>query len=372
MATQPLLQPLQLGALALPNRVVMAPLTRMRATPEGNVPRPINAAYYRQRASAGLIISEASPINAYGHGYALTPGIHTDEQEAGWKQVVEAVHEAGGRIFLQLWHVGRLSHPDLLPGNSLPVAPSALPGLGESPTLEGMKARPTPRALTTEEVEQTIIDFRHAAERAKRAGFDGVEIHGANGYLLEQFLSDSSNHRDDRYGGSLENRARFLLQVTEQVVDVWGSDRVGIRLSPDNTHGNIATTNRFETYRYVLEELQRFNLAYVHLVEPRVDGSQDVERESDLYARNFRPFVVGQTRLIAAGGFTRESGNAIIANGEADAVAYGRLYIANPDLPERFAADGELNPYDRDTFYGGDEKGYLDYPFMERSALDHE
>ncbi|KAF0094764.1 MAG: N-ethylmaleimide reductase [Puniceicoccaceae bacterium 5H] len=369
MATQPLLEPLQLGALELPNRVIMAPLTRMRATPIGNVPQLMNEQYYQQRASAGLIISEATPVNPWGHGYALTPGIHSDEQEHGWKAVVDGVHRVGGRIYLQLWHVGRLSHPDLLPEQGQPVAPSALPGLGEAPTLEGMKERPMPRALTLEEVEQTIEDFRQAAIRAQRAGFDGVEIHGANGYLLEQFLSDSSNHREDRYGGSLENRARFMLEITAKVVDVWGGDRVGIRLSPANTHGNIATSNRFDTYRYVIEELNRYNLAYIHLVEPRVDGSQTVEdRHAELYASKFRPHVKGDTRIIAAGGHTRESGNEAIASGAVDAVAYGRLFISNPDLPERFSLEAPLNPYNRDTFYGGSEEGYLDYPTLEHSA----
>lgn len=366
-----LFTPLELGPLTLPNRVIMAPLTRMRAGMPGNIPRELNAEYYRQRAGAGLIISEATPVSPRGHGYFHTPGIHTEAQARGWKLVTNAVHQAGGRIFLQLWHVGRQSHNDLQPGGELPVAPSALGTGSQSPTEPGVvKDHPVPRALETDEIPGIVEEFRRGAALAKLAGFDGVEIHGANGYLLEQFLSDSSNHRTDAYGGSLENRARFILEVTEAVVSVWGGDRVGIRLSPANTFGGIATTNRFETYRYLVEKLNRFGLAYMHFVEPRIAGNVDLEQFDDsLASRHFRPHITGDTKLIAAGGLDFESGQEAVASGNADAVAYGRSFIANPDLPRRFAVGAPLNPYNRDTFYGGGPEGYTDYPFLEEAEV---
>jgi len=360
--TQPLLTSVRLGSLALPNRVVMAPLTRMRAHMPGNIPWDMNAEYYRQRAEAGLIITEATPVSATGHGYYATPGIHTDEQAEGWKLVTDAVHEAGGRIFLQLWHVGRLSHTDLQPHGALPVAPSAIGAGGEAYTKDGPKPNPVPRALELDEIADIVADFGRGAARAKKAGFDGVEIHGANGYLLEQFLSDHANLRTDIYGGSLENRTRFFREVVTAVVNEWGSHRVGVRISPSNTFGGIEHTDRFLTYSYLIHELNNFHLAYIHLVEPRVAGNVDIAPEHDLGSDRFRPLVTGDTKLIAAGGYSQQTGNLAIAAGHADLIAFGRNFIANPDLVERFRENAPLNRYDRSTFYGGTEKGYLDYP----------
>lgn len=362
--TQPLLTPVKLGPLSLPNRVVMAPLTRMRAHMPGNIPWELNAEYYRQRAEAGLIISEATPISPTGYGYYGTPGIHTEAQMEGWKKVTNAVHEAGGHMFLQLWHVGRQSHPDLQPGGVLPVAPSAICSGGQSHTKEGLKPHPVPRALALEEIPGIVADFAHGASLAKEAGFDGVEVHGANGYLLEQFLSDHANLRTDRYGGPLENRARFFREVVAAAVGVWGGERVGVRISPSNTYGGIEHTDRWATYAYLVGELNRFGLAYVHLVEPRVAGNVDIEPEHDLGGERFRPLIVGDTKLISAGGHSQASGNRAIAEGSADLVAYGRNFIANPDLVERFRQSAPLNPYDRSTFYGGSAKGYTDYPLL--------
>jgi len=361
-------QPITLGALTLRNRIVMAPLTRMRAAMPGNVPQEMNARYYAQRASAGLIISEATPISETGHGYYATPGIHTPEQVKGWKLVTRAVHEQGAPMFLQLWHVGRVSHRDLQPGGVLPVAPSAIAAEGMTITAAGPQAMPVPRALETREIAGIVEDFRTASKRAMDAGFDGVEIHSANGYLLEQFLSDSANRRTDEYGGSTENRARLLLEVVEAVTGVWGPGRVGVRLSPSNTVQSIDFTDRWETFSYVLRQLDRFALAYVHLVEPRVADYKDVEPMFDLSSARFRPLLTGGQRLISAGGHDGASAAALLSAGHADLVAFGRLFIANPDLPERLRNGVELNPYDRSTFYGGSERGYVDYPFWAGAA----
>jgi len=366
---QPLLTPVRLGPLELPNRVVMAPLTRMRAHMPGNIPWELNAEYYCQRAEAGLIISEATPVSATGHGYYATPGIHTEEQAEGWKIVTRAVHEAGGRMFLQLWHVGRQSHNDLQPGGALPVAPSAISPGGEAFTKDGPKPNPMPRALKLEEIPGVVAAFARGATLAKAAGFDGVEIHGANGYLLEQFLSDHANQRTDIYGGPLENRARFFLEVVTAVVGVWGGDRVGVRISPSNTYGGIEHTDRWDTYSYLVEKLNAFGLAYIHLVEPRIAGNVDIDPQHDLGSDRFRPLITGDTKLISAGGHTQKSGNETIADGHADLIAYGRNFIANPDLVERFRENGPLNRYDRSTFYGGTEKGYTDYPFLTPATL---
>lgn len=370
MSTSLLLTPGSLGPLQTRNRLVMAPLTRMRAG-LGHVPTPMNAAYYRQRATAGLIITEATPVSPYGHGYANTPGIHTAAQVEGWKPVTEAVHQQGGLIFQQLWHVGRMSHPDLQPGHILPIGPSALAPHFSAATLEGPKPAPVPRALTLQEIPGVVAEFALGASHAKQAGFDGVEIHGANGYLLEQFLSDCSNHRTDAYGGSLENRARFVLEVVAAVVDVWGADRVGIRLSPANQYGGIAMTQRWETFSYLVGELNRFGLAYIHLVEPRVAGNNDIAPAFDLGHERFRPLIDEPTKLIAAGGFTQALGEQALATGSADFIAFGRLFIANPDLPQRFRIGAPLNDYDRATFYGGNEHGYLDYPTLDQIAAAH-
>lgn len=361
-----LFDPLQLGALALPNRVIMAPMTRMRARMPGNIPWELNAEYYRQRAGAGLIISEATPVSPRGHGYFHTPGIHTEAQARGWRLVTDAVHQAGGRIFLQLWHVGRQSHNDLQPGGELPVAPSAVASGCQSAVVPGvLKDHPVPRALETREIPGVVEEFRRGAELAKLAVFDGVEIHGANGYLIEQFLTDGANRRTDQYGGSVANRARFLWEAIEAVTSIWPSERVGLRLSPANTFGGTTDSNRLATFSHVVRELNRFDLAYLHLIEPRVSGDDDAQTiDASLASRVFRPLLNGATRLISAGGHTRESGSLAVANGEADAVAYGRKFLANPDLPRRFASDAPLNPSHRETFFGGDEKGYTDYPTM--------
>lgn len=353
-----LLSPVQLGRYELPNRIVMAPLTRNRAG-ANLAPTPLNATYYAQRASAGLLIAEATQISPQGMGYFNTPGIYSPEQVAGWRLVTDAVHAKGGRIFLQLWHVGRISHPSLQPQGELPVAPSAVIPAGEALTNEGAQPFVMPRALELAELPGIVADYRRAAENAIAAGFDGVEIHSANGYLLDQFLQDGTNQRSDEYGGSIENRARLLMEVAEAVIRVWGSDRVGIRLSPSGTFNDITDSDPKTLFSYVVDALNGFNLAYLHLVEPRAYEAPKV----DLTTHYFRSIYRGT--LMAAGGYDRETGNAAIAAGDADLVAYGRLYISNPDLVERFAQDAPLNPYDRSSFYGGSEKGYIDYPSLQ-------
>lgn len=356
-----LLSPVKLGRYTLPNRIVLAPLTRNRAG-AGLAPTDLNVLYYEQRATAGLLITEASQVSPQGMGYPNTPGIYSAEQVAGWRLVTDAVHAKGGNIFLQLWHVGRISHPDLQPNGEIPVAPSAIAPEGEAATYKGMQPFVTPRALELSEIPQIIEQYRLAAKNALEAGFDGVEIHAANGYLLDQFLQDNTNHRDDIYGGSVENRARLLMEVTEAVVEVWGGDRVGVRLSPSGTFNSMYDSNRAATFGYAVKELNQFNLAYLHLVAPRVEGFGTAEGQPELGAEFFRPIYSGT--IMTAGGYDLETGNAAIASGNADLVAFGRLYIANPDLVERFATKAPLNTPDRNTFYGGDEKGYTDYPSL--------
>ena len=348
--SSPLHTPITIGALTLRNRIVMAPLTRMRASMPGNIPNEMNALYYRQRATAGLIISEATPISPLAHGYKATPGIHTQDQVEGWKQVTRAVHDQGASMLLQLWHVGRVSYLE-----TQPVAPSALPAPGPLAT---------PRALETHEIPAIVEDYRLAAARAIDAGFDGVEIHAANGYLLEQFLSDHVNLRTDDYGGPLPARSRLLLEVVDAVTSVWGPGRVGIRLSPSNTYMGIDHTDRWETFRYVVEQLNHRPLAYLHLVEPRVAGNNDIEPTFDLGSDKFRPVLSSAIRLISAGGHTRDSATSVIQSGQADLVAFGRLFIANPDLPKRLQLNLPLNRYNRGTFYGGGREGYVDYPAL--------
>ncbi|MGF1492655.1 MAG: alkene reductase [Microcoleaceae cyanobacterium] len=356
----------QLGSLSLPHRMVMAPLTRMRAA-EGNVPQAMNVEYYSQRASAALIISEATQISPQGVGYPYTPGIHSAKQVEGWKAITQAIHEKGGLMFMQLWHVGRVSHPSLQPNGDLPVAPSAIAPEGMAATYEGEKPFVTPRALETEEISGIVEQYRQAAKNAMEAGFDGVEIHSANGYLLDEFLQDGSNKRTDRYGGSIENRARFLMEVTAAVTEVWGNHRVGVRLSPSSTFMSMSDSNPHALFGYVGQELNRFELAYLHVVEPRIKGDTLVEEESNgLGAKFFRPIFNGP--IITAGGYKYESGNQVLAEGHADLVAYGRLFIANPDLPQRFKLQAPLNAYNRATFYTQGKEGYLDYPTLEEVA----
>jgi N-ethylmaleimide reductase len=351
-----LLSPYRLGDLELSNRMVMAPMTRSRAV-DGNVPHPAAATYYAQRASAGLIITEGSQVSPQGVGYIRTPGIHSWEQVTGWKKVTDVVHRAGGKIFLQLWHVGRASHPDFQNGE-LPVAPSALPVDGQVFTTQGFKKILTPRALELSEMPGITEQFRKGAENAKSAGFDGVEIHGANGYLLDQFLKDGSNRRTDKYGGSIENRARLPLEVTKAVIGVWGPERVGYRIAPHYMNLSISDTNPRKTFSYLAKELSRIMLGYLHMVE-YVSGTLAPAPDARL-AQIIREIFKGA--LILNGGYDARTGNETVEKGSADLISFGTLFLANPDLPERFRKNAPLNSPDRNTFYAGEEKGYIDYP----------
>jgi N-ethylmaleimide reductase len=362
---------LKMGDITLNNRLIMAPLTRMRSTQPGNIPNTLNAQYYSQRASAGLIISEATQVSQQGQGYPATPGIHSSEQIAGWKLVTDAVHNAGGKIFLQLWHVGRISHPSLQPGGGLPVAPSAIAAANSGTYTAEWKPTPilTPRALETSEIPGIVADFKNGAENAKKAGFDGVEVHGANGYLLDQFLQDGSNKRTDQYGGSIENRARLLLEVVDAAVSVWGKGRVGVRLSPYGTFSDMSDSDPVALFGYVISQLDQRGIAFLDLIEPRssgAGGSDKVVQNVPETAKLFRKYFKGV--LISAGGHTPETAKADVESGNADAVAFGRYFISNPDLPERIRLGAPLNKYDRSTFYGGAEKGYTDYPFLDKAA----
>jgi N-ethylmaleimide reductase len=353
-----LFSPIKVGSIALKNRIVMAPLTRNRAG-EGNVPQDINVTYYEQRATAGLIITEATPISEMGHGYPATPGIHSEAQVKGWKKVVDAVHARGGKIVLQLWHVGRISHPSLLPNNAQPVAPSAIKPAGQAFTYQGLQDFVTPRALGIDELPGIVAEYVMATKNALAAGFDGVEIHAANGYLLDQFLRDSTNKRNDNYGGDKSNRARLLLEVTQAVVDVAGADRVGVRISPLNPFNDIADSNPQDLFNHVAQALSPFGLAYLHVVEGGSHGLPTPAFDFVELRKNFKGAYIANL------GYDKASGNAAIAEGKADLIAYGVPYIANPDLVERFAKDAPLNQADQATFYGGSEKGYIDYPTLE-------
>lgn len=353
-----LFTPLAFEAFETPNRIFMAPLTRCRAQ-AGHVPGDLNAEYYRQRASSGLIISEATSVSPQGFGYPSTPGIFNADQVAGWKQVTEAVHSAGGRIFLQLWHVGRISHPAFQPDGGLPVAPSAIRPAGKVFTGTAMEDYVTPRALDLSEIPGLIAEYVLGSENAKLAGFDGVEIHNANGYLLDQFLRDGTNARTDSYGGSFENRARLTLEVTRAVADVWGADRVGIRLSPGGVFNDMTDSDPLGIFSYLLTELSPLNLAYAHITQVT---AQDVAHgaTSGIGPRELRAFYPG--RIVTAGGFTRGTGDAALAEGWADAIAFGVPFLSNPDLPARFLRDWPLNEPDESTFYAPGPKGYTDYP----------
>lgn len=349
----------QLGPHTLPNRIVMAPMTRNRAG-AGNVPTQLNATYYAQRATAGLIVTECTQVSPQGVGYPATPGIHSPEQIAGWRLVTDAVHNAGGRIFLQLWHTGRISHPTLQPDGALPVAPCAIAPTGNASTFTGSQPFVTPRALEIEEIPGVIEQFRQGAKNALAAGFDGVEIHGAFGYLIDQFLQDGTNQRTDIYGGSIENRVRFLLEVTEAVCGVWGANRVGIKLSPSNTYNDIHDSDPKALFSHAIAALNTFALGYLHLMEA---SPADIRHGGKpIPISDFRPLYSGT--LIANGGYDRDKGDAAIASGNADLVSFGVLFLANPDLPERLRLNAPLNQADRNTFYGGDERGYTDYPFL--------
>lgn len=365
MTDSPLFTPVRVGALTLPNRVVMAPLTRSRAV-EGLVPNPLAAAYYAQRASGGLLISEATQVSETAQGYPTTPGLFTRLQVEGWRRVTEAVHAAGGRIFVQLWHVGRISLPAYQPGGAAPLAPSAIAAEGQAMNPQfGFEPFPTPRALATEEVAGIVADFGRAARLAKTAGFDGVEIHGANGYLVEQFLRAGSNTRTDRYGGGPENRARFLLEAFDAVAAEIGSDRTGVRVSP---HRKSATDPDIGgLYGYVATELGRREAAYLHLIEPaNVDHAMSGGPDAPRYAAALKQAFGGP--VILNGGFDADSADAAIARGDADLVSFGASYLANPDLPERLRTGAALNTPDRSTFYGGGAKGYTDYPTLAETT----
>ena len=357
-----LLSPAVLGEIELANRMILAPLTRCRAG-AGYVPQAINALYYAQRASAGLIITEATQVAHNGIGYPNTPGIHSPKQIQGWKKVTEAVHEKNGKIFLQLWHAGRVAHPAFLEPGELPVAPSPIAADGMADTTEGQQLHVIPRELKREEIPGVIEQFRQGAKNAKEAGFDGVEIHGANGYLLDQFLQDNSNQRQDEYGGSIEGRSRFLIEVTQAVVEVWGKVRVGVRLSPGSAFNDMHDSNPTNTFTYVAQELDRMGIAYLHIIEPRIRGNVTIENDGNgLGAKFFRPIFQGS--IVTAGGYNRDTGEAILQSNDADLVAYGRLFLANPDLPRRFALNVSLNKYDRNTFYTRGAEGYTDYPIF--------
>jgi N-ethylmaleimide reductase len=368
-----LFSPLKVGPYRLKHRLAMAPLTRMRAAKPSLAPRPLNAEYYAQRATpGGLIIAEASPVMPTGFGNPGVPGIWSEQQVGGWREVVEAVHAKGGVIFLQLWHVGRVSHSSFQPGGALPVAPSAVP---ISPELKTMTADgkvstyETPRALETGEIAGIVDSFRQAAKNALVAGFDGVEIHGANGYLLEQFLQSRTNLRTDRYGGSIENRARLLLEITQAAIEVWGAGRVGVRLSPYGIANDSGEADPMPLYTHVIQSLNPLGLAYLHFIEPRSSGAgrAEVNHQNVPSAMVlFRPIWNGV--LISAGGFTGETAEAAIAAGHADAIAFGRIFISNPDLPRRLRHGFPLMPYNRATFYGGEEAGYTDYPAHDELA----
>ena len=365
--SSPLFQPLQIGPYRLAHRIVMAPLTRMRASRPGNAPNALNAEYYGQRATKdGLIVAEASPVTPTGHFGPGTPGIYSDEQIKGWTLVTNAVHAKGGVIFLQLWHVGRISHSSLQPNGALPIAPSAIAAQGVALTGSGEPAPfETPRAIETSEIPGLIEAYAQAARNAIAAGFDGVEVHGANGYLLEQFLQTRSNTRIDAYGGSIENRALLVLEVVRAAVAAIGAGRVAIRLSPYGRANDSGEDDPMPLYSYVVGELNKLGLAYLHLIEPRASGAGQREvdhKDAPCAADLFRPLWTGP--LITAGNFTIDTAEATVAAGHADAIAFGRYFISNPDLPERIRRRAAFNPYNRKTFYGGDATGYTDYPAL--------
>lgn len=364
----PLFQPFTLGDLALPNRIVMSPLTRSRAQQPGNVPTELNAQYYSQRASAGLIISEATQVSQQGQGYAFTPGIHSEAQVEGWRKVTAAVHKAGGRIQLQLWHVGRISHPKLQPDEQLPVAPSAIQPKGAQTYVSadsGMVDVPQPRALESDEIPGIVEQFRLGAENARKAGFDGVEIHAANGYLLDQFLRTGTNQRTDQYGGPVENRLRFPMMVVDAVVGVWGTERTGIRVSPTGSFNDMYDADPVATYGAFAQRLDKAGIAYIEVVEDSFQGNLEKGRPQpviDAIRANFKRAYIGN------GDYSAEEARQRIEAGDCDLASFGRPFISNPDLVERLCRGALLNKWDDSTFYGGDEHGYTDYPTLQAGA----
>lgn len=359
----------KVGPYEFAHRVVLAPLTRMRAE-EGAQPGRLMAEYYAQRTSPGaLLIGEATIAAANGNGYLGAPGLYDDSQIAGWREVTNAVHAKGGKIFLQLYHAGRQSNAELQPDGARPVGPSEVPHGGVAYTDAGWVPNTPNRALETHEIAAIVESFRTAAERGVKAGFDGVELHAANGYLFDQFLQDGSNKRTDAYGGSFENRARFLMEATRAVISVWGSNKVAVRLGPSGSFGDMSDSDPLGLFTYVASELAKLDLAWLHLIEPRIVGNVEDESrdQSPVATQTIRRHYAGT--IIAAGGFKRDSAEAIIAAGDADLVAFGRDFIANPDLPERLRRNLPLNAYDRPTFFGGTEIGYTDYPFHAEEAV---
>ena len=362
--TENLFSHYQLGDLPLRNRMVMAPMTRNRATRDGLV-RDITAEYYRQRATAGLIISEATQVSAEGIGYPATPGIYSEQQVAAWRKVTDAVHDEGGRIFNQLWFCGRISHPDLLPNQQTPVAPSAIKPAGQAITYDGPRPYVTPHALQADEIDRIVQQYRHAADQARQAGFDGVEIHAANGYLIDQFLRDGSNRREDEYGGNAANRLRFLSQVLDAVSDAWPEQRIGVRLSPENTFNSVSDSDPAAHFSFFIEQLGKRNLAYLHLYEG--DMAQQ-KRELDYY--RLRQLFGGC--YIANQGYSKASAELALQQERCDLVAFGVPFLANPDLVKRFQIGAALNEADSSTFYQGREKGYIDYPFLADTNINTE
>jgi N-ethylmaleimide reductase len=360
-----LFSPIKVGLSNLSHRIVMAPLTRMRTSDDRFIPNDLMKEYYLQRTTpGGLIISEATVISETGHGYYGAPGIYTDEQVAGWKNITDAVHAKGGVMFMQIFHVGRQSHADLQPGGALPLGASVVAHDDVTFTPNGWVPTTLNRALTTAEVREQVKDFINAAKMTKAAGFDGIELHAANGYLVDQFLQDGTNQRTDEYGGTIENRVRFLLEIVTGMTAVWGDDRVGVRLAPSGSFGNMYDSDPIALFSYAISKLNQFKLAYLHLIEPRIKGSYEVEGDQTPVASvRFREIFKGT--IISAGGFKPDTAEAIIENGDADLVAFGRYFISNPDLVKRIEDGLPLNNYDRDSFYGGNEHGYTDYPFYK-------
>ena len=364
MQADKLLTPLHLGAVTLNNRVLMAPLTRLRNTEPGDVPTALATEYYRQRAGAGLIINEGTHISPTAKGYAGAPGIYSEEQVHAWREVTDAVHAEGGKIAIQLWHTGRISHTSLQPNGDAPLAPSAIKADSNTNIRDdnGQLVRAptsTPRALETAEIEDLIEDYRRATDNARRAGFDLVEIHGAHGYLLDQFLSPAANVRTDQYGGSVENRARIVLEVLDAVIAEWDAAHVGIRLSPLGVFNGLSETDQQEMALYLIGEIAKRNIAFLHLSEPDWAGGPAWPDAFRRAVRDIYPHTI-----IAAGGYTVDKAEQLIGAGLIDAVAFGRPFIANPDLPARFARGAELNPPRPESFYGGGAEGYTDYPAL--------
>ncbi len=360
-----LFTPIQVGPITLQHRVAMAPLTRLRSSP-GDQPNALMAEYYGQRASqGGLIVSEGTVMARGGNGYLGAPGIHSDAQIDGWKKITDAVHAKGGRIFVQLWHVGRQSHAEFQPDGGAPLAPSATSFEGAVLTTQGWGPTTPARAMQMEDIHALLNEYRDATKRAVAAGFDGVEVHAANGYLIDQFLQDGSNHRTDIYGGSVENRARFLLQAVEAAASVIGIDRVAVRIGPSGAFGGMHDSNPEALFSYVAQQLDKLGVAYLHVIEPRIAGNEvDASKDQNPVAsRLIRKHFKGV--IVAAGGFTPESAAAIVEAGDADIVAFGRDFIANPDLPARIQQKAPLNAYNRDTFYTSDAHGYTDYPALD-------